>query len=191
MGEEEKVADRILGAYGAMLSSELQRFGGWIAAGSGGAIALLLGNLTDLSASMEVRAIFTACWLFVASLLVYVLEKWIAAQVSGASAALPIVMEAHEGVDLDRLDGPKVIATMIGRSIWPFSWFMRRAAKKRHEPGARIARLSQVQTWGLVLQLLLALGAIGILLLASHARAESGYSEAGLSRAPAYPSRPR
>ena len=161
---ESDVAKRVLKSIAPTISQEHDKFGGWLAAGSGAGLALLIGQSDKLLQNIVQENFLAAAMLILFSLCIYAWQRWIASQVVASLASRAAIEEIQSQHGPLTLNTSMLIEQMASRSIWPFSWVMRRAGSKGAEHETHLTHMTQRQTLATLLQTALIFGALAALL---------------------------
>ena len=172
------VATVVLADMATRISSRFDAFATWLLAGFGGGIALMLTN-HDAVTLVSRYAIRTDAKLFGAAVVVTVIEKYIAIIViAGSEAAISSRTIVLDHIKLRReadlppsLDARLIMAEIVSAIFRPFRWFAQRSLRKAEagDSGAgmrRLVRLSQVQGFLLLTEIVLFLIALGTIIRA-------------------------
>jgi hypothetical protein len=146
------------------VSSSFDAFSGWLAAGFGAALALFIANLDSVSTFVSPSSIKLAAFFFLASGVLAVVAKLLAAFVAAGTTA------AIEGAKLGRdlaereveIDFARFFAETEKALFWPAKLFARRAFAKAQagdfaKPGRMYTKVAQFQALVVLIQVVLSL----------------------------------
>lgn len=167
------LANQLLTRAARAASESLDTYSGWMLAGFGAAFSLALANIQTVSKFVAVASLRRSAFLFLAALMVGVVQKFLASLVA-SSAAAGLEGEAlgqanaTAGVDLDFA---VVFGEMERAILFPFRWVVKRALGKVPPEdltvGGRMCfMLSQIQGWLVLAESILALVAAAIIVQA-------------------------
>lgn len=158
--EQEKIehlhdkvfANSLLTLGAGKSSAALDNFSGWLLAGFGAVLALLLSNLDSVAPYLPISTVRLAAFIFIIAAAFGVAEKYLAALLSGAVEASLVSSELGEKMadrDID-LDFAFIFAETERASFPPARWIVRRMLRKVREgdlvaSGRFFSRCSQVQ----------------------------------------------
>lgn len=157
-------AGQILNLATQKVSSSFDAFSGWLVAGFGAALALFIANLNSFSTFVSSASIKTAAFFFIASAVLAVLAKLLAAFVAAGTAAA--LEGAVVGRDLAErqieLDIDRFFAEAEKALFWPARLFAQRAFAKAQGgnfagPGRLYTKVAQVQALTVLVQAALSL----------------------------------
>ena len=163
--EEREIAKRILRRISPIVSAEHDKFGGWLAAGSGAGLALLIGHSEQMLKSIASLNFFLGAIFILISLLVYARQRWIGSQVIASVAAMEATEEVLNERKPEQIDVHVLLEEMASRSLWPFDKAMRKAANGNTEHETHITHLAQRQTRSVAIQVFFTVSAVIALLL--------------------------
>ncbi|KQY51935.1 hypothetical protein ASD14_04480 [Lysobacter sp. Root494] len=148
------------------VSASLDAFSGWLAAGFAAALALFIANLDTVSKFVLLGNIKCASVLFLASALLAIADKLLAAFIAAGTTA------ATEGAALGKeiaasgveLDVPAFFSQVERALFWPLSAFARRSFANAETgdfggPGRMYTKVAQVQVLIVIAQAGLSLAA--------------------------------
>ena len=151
-------------------SRTIDSFSNWLLAGFAAAITFLLGNLESLSGQISSSGVQYCAYLFIAALILGILEKILATVIAAASAGAAIGREiGTQNAERDIELQPDVFFSEMERTVLrPMRWFVRRSfakAKSGDLTAAARSFAATVQVQGLLvtLQVVVVLRAVYVL----------------------------
>lgn len=163
---EQTLATRALDAGTRNVSKALTEFEKWLVAGYGAIFALSIPKLAELAVVIEKGHLVLALALLCAALVISVFALFLGAQIAAATGAgeelakaLPELVPKGSTIDLDSLQRE------VLRGLWWPGSAGARFARKRQDigdwvgPARMTAKLSQIQAYIVLFQLLLGLAA--------------------------------
>jgi hypothetical protein len=149
----DKVFANSLLTLGAGKGAALDSFSGWLLAGFGAGLALLLSNLDSVAPYLPISTVRLAAFIFIIAAAFGVAEKYLSTLVSGAVEAFLVSSELGEKMaerDID-LDFDFIFAETERASFPPARWIVARMLRKVREgdlvaSGRFFSRCSQVQS---------------------------------------------
>lgn len=154
---------KVLTVMANRVTTELVAFSSWMIVGFSATLALLLANLDTVSGFMEPSTIGTAIKLFAVTILLHVLQRYLAAIVMAGAA----VGKELEAMPTDsNIDVQWFMRKVEEATLWPTRYMVRWSNRKVLAgdfavSGRQLAVLAQVQAW-LVLAQILAVGAAAL-----------------------------
>ncbi|MDN4587572.1 hypothetical protein DBA29_03545 [Xenophilus aerolatus] len=146
-----------------VVASRYDKLTGWLVAGMGAALTLMISNIDKSSAIISVQSIRNALKIFIVLLLVHVAQRLLALVIETAAAA----QEKASKEDLSKLNGLAELFAYLDLlekpAVRPFSWFVSKTlnqARKGRLMGARMVLLMQFVVFLALAQVLLAVGAL-------------------------------
>jgi hypothetical protein len=152
--KQDVFINRILTVMGKTLTAQLVSFSGWMIAGFGAVLGLLLSNLDKVSPLLPVTSIGFAVKLFVVAVALNLLQRYLAAIVGSAVAAAEEVEKIKTPDDLDH---HYLLSQIESSMYWPSILLTRKINKKilagDYSIGGRmVAKMAQIQAWFVVSQ---------------------------------------
>jgi hypothetical protein len=144
------------------VSSSFDTFSGWLVAGFGAALALFIANSDSVSTFVSTRSVKSAAFLFLASAVLAVAAKLLAAFIAAGTTAA--VEAAQLGRDLAEreveIDLARLFAETEKALFWPAKLLARRAFAKAQRgdyagPGRMYTKVAQLQALAVIIQAVL------------------------------------
>lgn len=168
---EKLVANKLMIEMSRAISESMSQFAAWLLLGFSASFTLILANIATVSNFVETASIKSAVLVFLVSLLVAVVQRWIAASImsghkSGdAGAAIDAELNA-QGIILNQ---STVLSELEKASYYPAKWLIKIQFKKFREGdltvgGRQQLKMSQIQALLMLVQVLLAAASIAILM---------------------------
>ena len=162
--QEKVFANSLLMVGAGKSSAVLDTFASWLLGGFGAALALVLSNLDSVAVFLPVQSVKFSAAIFVVAAVVGVVEKYLAAVVSGAAEAAAAGREIGEkAAELD-LDLSAVFQLSENAALpfmrLPLRWLLQKtAAGDLTASGRFFVRCSNVQAILVLIEAVLILGA--------------------------------
>lgn len=168
--QEKVLAGNLLTAGAAKASAALDSFASWLLGGFGAALALVLSSDAALGKYVLEEDLRCAGVLFLWAATLTIVEKYLAAVISGAAETASLAAEAgrrlaDDGVEVDFL---VVFQELQSAVVWPARWFVVRSHEKAlrgdfASSGKNFLRCAQAQGLLVLTSAVLLLIAIGVL----------------------------
>lgn len=168
----EKIAvNKLLLLMAKHTSNSLNKFSGWLIAGFGAAFALVLTNIESISTFIHITSIRNSISIFLIALFLGVIQKWLNAIINASSTVSEEseeigknLAETKENANTDFLLSEIKNSTFYP-SKWMVSWQLNKIQRgDLSAPGRMIGKLSQIQSYLVLFQALLAIYSITIIL---------------------------
>lgn len=150
--QEKILAGSLLTSGAGKAASTIDSFVSWLLAGAGGALALLIGNLADLTPHIPAATLNRAASLFLVAAFLTVVEKYLASVILGAAESSAHAAEAGRQLAEKEieLDFSIVLKEFEAATLPPMRWFVGRSFAKAQRgdfaaSGRNFARCAQVQ----------------------------------------------
>lgn len=162
-------ANSLLTVGAGKSSAVLDSFVSWLLGGFGAALALILSNLDSIVPFVPIEAIKRSAAIFMVAVVVGVVEKYLAAVVTGGAESSAAGREIGEkAADLE-LDLSVVFQLSERAALPPMRWFLRSFLRKAAEgdltvSGRLFTRLSNIQTFVVLAETFLILWAAVVLI---------------------------
>jgi hypothetical protein len=163
------ISNRVLTVMAAAVSSEHDKFTGWLVAGLGAALAWLLAN--GKASLIGSDALKIAVRIYLVIIICHALQRMAGAIVASSVAAGDRAMALLKDDPLMETP-PELVARVLDRLedafLWPFSIIVRRSylklkAGRLDTSGRLLVRLAQTQTYLMAIQVLLGVGVVATL----------------------------
>lgn len=144
---ESILAGRLLTIMAARISENLATFSGWLVGSFAAILALLISNIDTTSKFLPTQCVGSSALLFLTAVVLYVLQRYIAAIVAGSVA---VGKEAETLVSGQALNLVLVMEEIEKSTYWPARIIVRRSLAKIRAgdfaaSGRTMAKLGQVQ----------------------------------------------
>ena len=166
MNEEEftkKVANTLMLGMAKGVSESLSKFATWLLAGFSAAFTLILANLDNVTKFIQVNAIKEAVFLFLISLVIAVVQRWIFTIIQAGSLGSDEGMKIDSGLNQAGLAINKevLLKEIEDASFYPAKYYIKKQYDKirggDHTVGGRQQiKLAQIQGFLMLAQVLMA-----------------------------------
>jgi hypothetical protein len=162
------LANKALVAIAGTVASSWEKFTGWLVAGLGASLALIIANLDKLKDVLSVASVSQATRIFFVILVLHAVQKILAVAVAGAVASDEKAVLAKPDPPLEDSEALAIINHIEKSYFFPFSLMIRRTLRRMRNGdlvhvGQLVVRLALASTLFAVGQLLLALWAVWVI----------------------------
>lgn len=158
------LAGQVLTLATQRVSSSFDTFSGWLVGGYGAALALFIANLDTASTFVSVASIKSAAFFFIASAILAVIAKLLAAFIAaGTTAAIEGAMLGRDLAEREvEIDLARFFTEAEKALFWPTNLLARQAFSKAQSgnfsgPGRMYTKVAQFQALVVVVQAVLSL----------------------------------
>lgn len=168
---ERVAANKLLLLLAKHTSSSLDKFSSWLLAGFGAAFSLILINIESIANFIHLTNIRSGFFLYLLALFFGVIQKWLNAIISPSCAASveseeigKNLVETKENADIEFL-----LNEIKNSTYYPAKWLVSWQYNKvlggdLSAPGRMLGKLSQIQSYLVLIQAFLAIYSIVIIL---------------------------
>ena len=166
---EKVLAGNLLTSGAGVAARVIDNFVSWLVAGVGAALALIIGNISEIEPYLSLFVVKLAVFVFLVAVVLTVVEKYLASVVMGAAESYAQAAEvgrrlAKDGVNV-QFD--VVFAELKAATLPPMRWLVGRSIEEVQEgdfaaSGRKFARRAQWQGLLAIVVALLLLGTIGL-----------------------------
>lgn len=130
--QEKVVAGSLLTSGAGKAAAVVDSFVSWLLAGFGAALALLIGNISEVIKFVPLAAIKNASILFLVAAAFTIVEKFLASRVIGAAEAASIAAEVGRRLADDdvEVDFSVVFGELRKATLVPMRWLVARSIEK-------------------------------------------------------------
>lgn len=162
------LANKALVAIAGTVASSWEKFTGWLVAGLGASLALIIANLDKTKDVLSVASVSQATRIFFAILVLHAVQKILAVAVAGAVASDEKEALAKADPPLNESEALAIIAHIEKSYFFPFSLMIRKTLQRIRSGdlvhvGRLVVRLALASTLLAVGQLLLAPWAVWVI----------------------------
>jgi hypothetical protein len=150
--QEKVLAGSLLTSGAGKAASVIDTFVSWLLAGTGGALALLIGNLADVVKYVPLATLKSAACLFLFAACLTVVEKYLASVIVGAAESSAHAAEVGRRLADEeiKIDFNVVFREFEAATLPPMRWFVARSLAKARSgdfaaSGRNFARCTQIQ----------------------------------------------
>ncbi|MDP9908929.1 hypothetical protein J2W27_001031 [Variovorax boronicumulans] len=162
------MTNKSLVGVASIVAAQYEKFAGWLVAGLGASLALLVSNLDKTKDMIQPASAGYAIKIFVAILIAHTAQKILAIVVSSGATSLQSDAAAGMEPPLTMPELSAFLANLENAYPWPLSAMVRRSFNRMHKGkltffGKMIARLSLWSAGLAALQILLAIWLVLVL----------------------------